>query len=283
MAWIFKANWKQRKRGHLKGLVLGYLKRYGIEPKGYLHQVLEIDWEPALRYVACCVQSWPEHVGIRRKITHLAKAVRRGQGPLEEEKNTEVAYSADLLEFKALYALCCLMQYEFVGCDEEVGGTGPHSRKNCDLTVKIDGETLKIRVDAKRWSGDIRSRRVDKHYDPVPKSGNFSARWKIGKWLRKRAQEVSREKQAQILVVHLPDWEYRFSKRGLREYCDEILPGVLTWDTGEPIWCWRMKAPLREIVVVGPPGCWKIACAPAEVRLHETPCPELCATGSSRG
>lgn len=282
MAWIFKADWKQSKRGYLKGLVLGYLKRYGIEPKGYLQQVLENSWEPALRYVAYCVQSWPEHVGIGRKITHLAKAVRSGQGPLEEERNTGVAYSAGLLELKALYTLCRLLGHEFMDCDEKVGGTGPHSRKDCDLTVKMDGETLKVRVDAKRWSGDIRSQRMDRHYDPVPKDGNFSARWKIGRWLRQRAQKASREKRAQILVVHLPDWEYRFSKRGLRRYCDEILPGALTWDSGEPVWRWRTKTPVlvRQIVVVGSPGCWKIACVPAGMRLSER---TLCTTSSAPG
>jgi len=286
MAWVFKADWKRSKVGNLKKLVLNYLERDGIAPRGHLQQISADNWKPALRYLAYCVQTYPEHVGIRRKITHLAKATRRGQSPLEEEKNTEIAYAADLFELKALYALCHLMAYEFVDCDVKVGGAGAHSKKNCDLTVKRDGKTFNVRVDAKRWSGDIRSKRIDRHYDPVPKDENFSARWKIGKWLRKRAQEVSRQKQAQILVVHLPDWEYRFSKRGLRQYCDEILPGILTWDSGEPVWRWRTKTSVlvRQIVVVGPSGCWKIACIPAGVRLSErTLCLEHCATSLGRG
>jgi hypothetical protein len=264
MDWISKADRASTVASHPKQIVSDYLERCEIVPHGYLQQVLDDNWEPALRHVAYCTQIWPEHPGIRRKIAHLANATRRGRSPLQQEINTRVAYSAGLFELKVAYALHHLLGYELVGCDAMVGGTGPHSKKNCDLTVKADGAQLHVRVDAKRWSLDDLSKRSDRHYDPVPKDGIFSARWKIGAWLRRRTRDVAREKQAQILVVRLPEWEHKFSKRGLKAYCDEILPGVLSWGGGQPVWRWRVAAPLKEIVVVGSPGCWKIVCAAAE-------------------
>lgn len=223
-----------------KKLAQDYLEHYGIEPKGILRQILEANWKPALNYLAYAVQRYPEHPGIRKKITYLAGAMRGGRSLIEEEKNTEGAYSAALFEFKALYAITHIMGYEFVNCDVKVGGVSRHSKKDCDLTIKRNGKISNVRVDAKRWSGDIRSRRIVggiRRYDPVPKIGQCSARWKIGEWLKKRVQEVSREKRVQILVVHLPGLEDKLSIHGLKRYCDEILPGVLMWDGNEPVWC----------------------------------------------
>ena len=274
--WMFKDKWKRSQVPRYKERVENHLRHHKIEADGYLQQALHGEW-PVLRYLSYVAQTCPDLSSVRKKITRLAKLKRKGKTSLDEEINTEVAYSAALFELKAIYALCHLMGFKLVDCDVKVGGAGPHSKKDCDLVVKKNKSTLSIRIDAKRASHDTLSLCENRRYSPMPKEKEEersawwkkrSARWKIGEWLKEKIRKVSREKHVHILVVHLPVWEQEcgFSERKLRQYSQDILPGVLTWTGNGPVWSWQHQPLVKQIVVVGSPGCWKITCVSAKVR-----------------
>ncbi|MDP3722855.1 MAG: hypothetical protein Q8R91_05085 [Candidatus Omnitrophota bacterium] len=246
---------------------------------GYLDAMLDAHdtgWD-AWRYLSYAVQTYPTHQSVQRKLKKLSEKRPDTSSDIFQHRRYESEWKAARLEFRALYALTRFFGYQFVDFD----GKAPSASGNddCDLVLSRSGDRTKfVYAEVKCWCFPERSQVPDpscsilRRYNPVPKADPVNVYspledgvpddpGKIGRWLEDRLEDVTK-KGAEVLVCDLSeDWTWENLEVGcLREYCDQILPGKLRWQSDGPIWAHSVPVTtVEKIVVVRRIGCWSIA------------------------
>ena len=256
-SWFFQDTWTAS--AHDRDRLLQYLKQHRIEPQGFFADVLDSNftrsWEPAWRYPAYAVTHFDSTPGLENKLKNLCR--KRGSNPNDIERN----YSNQLREFQALYTLTTFLGYKFIGWDAPSKKPCADPKKNCDLALSKN--EINFFADARDESSEILSQRQDPNgrTHSVPK-------WNFTKWLQEQFRELEK-KGADILVCHprvgggptrfgAAEGSVELNEASIKNYCDEILPSTLTWNSDGPSWYVR-DIHVKELIMADRAGCWKIS------------------------